>query len=130
MDLRKLRSGTREMIMGVMNESALKAIERADSWLDGETGPAYKEQPLAQDWARLVKAAEEAGEAIKVMINMTGQNPRRSTGSRHDLLSEAADGAAAFLLAIQHFTKDTDKTDTYLAAALVKVDGRARNSGY
>jgi len=116
--------------MTLINGNGLDAIQRADEWLDGDVGLAYKEQPLAQSWARVAKASEEAGEAIRVMIGMTSQNPRRTEGTRHDLLAELADGACAFLLAIQHFTKDTDETDSYLAAALGKVAHRAGDHGY
>lgn len=86
-------------------------VEWADYHLDDKVGPLYKEQPLAQDWARVTKTAEEAGEAITELIAITGQNPRKGVHSSQDkLLKELADTALAALYAIQHFTKDVHKT--------------------
>jgi hypothetical protein len=118
--------------MGALSEAALRAIERGNRWLDGECGQDYKDQPLAQDWARAAKAGEEAGEVIRELICWTGQNPRKVTdpAGRERMMREMGDGAASFLLAIQHFTGDLDQTDAYLAAALDKVRDRAKHAGY
>lgn len=86
-------------------------VEGMDLYLDSEVSPDYQEQPLAQDWARVAKATEEAGEAIDALIGMTGQNPRKGTyGSIDDLLSELADVAMVGFYGIQHFTKDRETT--------------------
>jgi NTP pyrophosphatase (non-canonical NTP hydrolase) len=88
-----------------------RIIEWMDADLDGEVPERYRDQPLAQDWARVAKVTEEAGEAIDALIGMTGQNPRKGEyGTRDDLLTELADVALTGLYAIQHFTKDADDT--------------------
>lgn len=86
-------------------------ITQVDAALDENVSPIYKEQPLAQDWARVAKAKEEKGEAIAALIGWTGQNPRKGyTHNLDDLLSELADWALTGMYAIQHFTKDSGKT--------------------
>lgn len=94
-------------------------IEWMDEHLDAAVADIYKEQPLAQDWARVAKVAEEAGEAVDALIGVTGQNPRKGEyGTMDDLLSELADVALTGLYAIQHFTKDGYTTiETLLARA-------------
>src|SRR5215472_17157532 len=68
-------------------------IAAVDTWLDEQCGPAYKEQPLAQTWARLCKDQEEKGESIAELILATGQNPRKrdQAGSRDRICEELAD---------------------------------------
>jgi hypothetical protein len=84
-----------------------RMIELFDEHLDANVGTLYKEQPFAQDWARISKVAEELGEAVQVFIGYTGQNPRKgSYGSQSDLMGELADVAATAILAMQHFLKD------------------------
>ncbi len=85
------------------------AVELADAHLDGNVSQSYKDQPLAQDWARVAKASEEVGEAIDALIGYTGQNPRKGHyGSEDDLLRELADGALTCIYALQHFVKDAE----------------------
>lgn len=109
----------------------LHALELADAWLDGEVSQPYKDQPLAQDWARTAKAAEETGEAITALIAFTGQNPRKGIcGTREQVLAELADSAVTCLLGIQHFTKSPAATWAELTAALEKVRQRAAEAGY
>jgi hypothetical protein len=89
----------------------LEALAYDDQWLD--EGVAAHYPPLAQDWARVGKIAEEHGEAIAELIAWTGQNPRKGapdTSARDRLLVELADVALTAILAIQHFTKDTAQT--------------------
>lgn len=97
-----------------------------DRWLDGDVAPAYKAQPLAQDWARLCKLKEERGEAVDELILATGQNPRKphDPAARDRLLQEIADVVVTGLLCIQHFTKDISATDAVLTANLAKLAGR------
>jgi hypothetical protein len=86
-------------------------VEWMDTDLDGEVADTYKGQPLAQDWARVAKVAEEAGEAVDALIGVTGQNPRKGHyGSVDDLLTELADVALTGLYAIQLFTKNGEHT--------------------
>jgi hypothetical protein len=118
--------------MTMLNDFGLEAVRRADAWLDAEVSPAYKEQELAQHWARVCKSLEEGGEAVAELIASTGQNPRKPADprARHKMLCELADGASARILAIQHFTKDEAETDAYLANAIGKVWQRAADAGY
>lgn len=89
--------------------SAILAV--VDYWLDSEVAEQYRQQPLAQDWARVGKVIEELGEAVSALIGYTGQNPRKGvTSSRDEMLVELADVAATALFAIQHFTRDTAET--------------------
>lgn len=92
-------------------------IRALDTWLDDHVGPLYQEMPLAQDWARLAKIAEELGEAIQVWIGLTGQNPRkRYYGTREDFYNEVCDTIITGILCLQHHTKDTGITEELLAA--------------
>lgn len=95
------------------------AVRFVDEWLDREVSGSYREQPLAQDWARVAKVAEEAGEAVAELILLTGQNPRKGKddGARDRLLNELADTAMAAVYAIQHFTKDAILTSAALDEA-------------
>lgn len=88
-----------------------EAIEQIDEWLDAGVSRAYKDEPLAQDWARISKIQEELGETVRAFIGATGQNPRK--GYTHDMtsvVSELLDVACTALLAVQHFTKDDHET--------------------
>lgn len=111
---------------------ALDAIRVIDEWLDGEVSIPYKEQELAQDWARVAKVTEEIGEAIAQLIWWTGQNPRKPMDftAKHRMTDELADTAMTAILAIQHFTKDDVTTNGILSAALTRIYGRARDAGY
>lgn len=89
-----------------------KMIELFDAHLDDNVAEVYKEQPLAQDWARVCKVAEELGEAITDLIAYTGQNPRKGKyGEQVEMLKELADIANTATLAIQHFTKNREYTE-------------------
>lgn len=96
---------------GSFSEVLARCVERLDEHLDRDVADTYQGQPLAQDWARVAKVVEEAGEAIAELIGMTGQNPRKGvTSNQERLLAELADVALTGLYAIQHFTKDADQT--------------------
>lgn|SRR5487761_66646 len=91
-----------------MHSPTLRAdqIVALDTYLDGNQGNRYYGQPLAQDWARVSKIAEELGEAIQALIGVTGQNPRKGEyGDLDDVLAELCDVEVTAVLAIQHFTK-------------------------
>lgn len=89
----------------------LDRIAAIDQWLDDETGPDYKAQPLAQDLARVCKVQEEEGEAIDAFLGMTSQNPRKGKyADQNTLLSELADRALTAIYAINHFTKNPAMT--------------------
>jgi len=103
-----------------------RIIEKADAWLDEGVAQAYKDQPLAQDWARVCKVIEELGEAIAELILWTGQNPRKGTDpdAEDRLLKELADVVMTGALAMQHFTKDVSRTQEILWASQAKLDSR------
>jgi hypothetical protein len=100
----------RKSVYDPMEELAM-LVEWADAWLDENVSQPYKDQPLAQDWARVAKIGEEGGEAIDALIGMTGQNPRKGRyASEEELLAELADTALTAIYATQHFTKDIRRT--------------------
>jgi hypothetical protein len=83
-------------------------VESVDRWLDEEVSQEYRDQPLAQDWARVAKVIEELGETIDAMIGFTGQNPRKGVVySKEDMLYEIADTALTAIFALHHFTKNS-----------------------
>lgn len=86
-------------------------IDWMDKDLDAHVPVQYEQQPLAQDWARVAKVGEEAGEVIDAFIGITGQNPRKGVyGNLNHLFDELADLSLTGLYALQHFTKDADYT--------------------
>lgn len=92
-----------------------RTIEAVDNWLDSNVGGDYPDQPLAQDWARISKVAEELGEAIQAFIGATGQNPRKGvTNNMGPVMEELADTALTAIFAMQHFTKSSYDVRMYL----------------
>ena len=102
------------VVVGDFLQELRDLIEWMDADLDGNVATEYKSQPAAQDWARVAKVCEEAGEAIDALIGVTGQNPRKGVYSDWDLLfDELCDVALTGLYALhalQHFTKSADET--------------------
>jgi NTP pyrophosphatase (non-canonical NTP hydrolase) len=98
-------------------------IKSVDAWLDDLVSEWYKDQPLAQDWARVAKVVEENGEAIQELILFTGQNPRKPVEkeARDRMLKELADTAMTAILAIQHFTKNIDDTERIMHDSQSKI---------
>jgi hypothetical protein len=92
-----------------------------DAWLDDNVSQEYKNQPLAQDWARVTKIGEELGEAIEELIAATGQNPRKPgrAEAKAMLLDELADCALTSIYAIQHLVKDEDLTHRIIEERLI-----------
>ena len=89
----------------------MSGVREIDKWLDENTGERYQQQPLAQDWGRVAKVTEEAGEAIDALIGLTSQNPRKGEYATYvDLYNELADVAWTAIFAIQHFTKSETGT--------------------
>jgi NTP pyrophosphatase (non-canonical NTP hydrolase) len=104
-------------------------VEFIDNWLDTAVAETYKDQPLAQDWARVAKVTEECGEAVEAMVGMTGQNPRKGvTHTEDDLLGELADILLTGLYAIQHFTKSTERTKHIIQDKIEYQRERAQRS--
>lgn len=107
----------------------MQEIREIDEWLDSAVGGDYPDQPMAQDWARISKIGEELGEAIQNYIGYTGQNPRKGfINTREDVLEELADTAWTAIFAIQHFTKDVERTNVILASKLAKIHARVPKS--
>jgi len=95
----------------------MSAVIAVDDALNANVADIYKSQPLAQDWARIAKSAEETGEAVAAYIGMTGQNPRKGIcDTREHFYDELADAALTFIYALQHFTKDARQTWEILSA--------------
>ncbi len=97
-----------------------------DDWLDAGASDRYQRMPLAQDWARVTKIAEEAGEAIAELILATGQNPRKPTDpeAHERMLEEMADAAMTGILGIQHFTKDSERTRKIVEGRMTRLWNR------
>lgn len=97
-----------------------------DDWLDADVAARYGREPLAQDWARVAKIAEETGEAISELILSTGQNPRKGADpdARERMLEEMADVALTAILGIQHFTKDSEKTCSLVERRMTRIWNR------
>lgn len=109
-----------------MAEIRFDRLLEVDEWLDNGTDTLYKEQPVAQHWARVSKIGEELGEAISELILMTGQNPRKGKADRKVcLLQELADVACTAILAIQHFTKDEVITESVMNSKILYIEERA-----
>lgn len=108
------------------NYSQLSAdITAIDEWLDTQVAEQYKEQPLAQDWARISKVVEELGEAIQAFIGFTGQNPRKGYTHRlPEVVKELYDTAATALLAVRHFQYDDEPVMANFAAHVHKLRER------
>jgi hypothetical protein len=131
-------------------------IETVNNHLDGRVAETYQDQPLAQDWARVAKLAEELGEmreashgqnlsaadherfgaleeaigrSISALIGATGQNPRKGvTGTQGEMLSELVDVICTGLFALQHFTQDAEATADLVEAGMIKAHNRV--TGY
>jgi hypothetical protein len=103
-----------------------QAVKKVDEHIDDKCAQQYKDQPLAMDWARVAKVAEEAGEAVAELVKWTGASPRKGEHpeSRAKMLSELADTAMAAVYAIQHFTKDLSETQAWMVGAQRRHMGR------
>lgn len=111
---------------GRLTAEQASAIEVIDAWIDAGASAEYQAQPLALQWLRTGKLTEEEGESIAELISATGGNPRKphDPAALDRLLKELADRAWTAILAIQHFTKDTGRTNQVLADVLTKIRAR------
>ena len=92
------------------------------AWLDAANPPGPHEDAM-----RVLKLAEESGEAAAAYIGMVGQNPRKGvTHTLSDVLGELADVALTALCAIQHFTGNHQATREIVNAKASGVAVRAR----
>jgi hypothetical protein len=103
-----------------------QVVKKVDEHLDRMTANDYHLQPLAQDWARVAKLAEEVGEAVSELIQWTGQNPRKGAHpeARARMMAELADVAMGAIYALQHFTKDLSETQAWMVGAQRRHMGR------
>lgn len=143
------RERARDLIVGPGMKSI---IEKVNDHLDGRVAEPYKDQPLAQDWARVAKLAEELGEmreasrglylsaadherfgaleeaigrSISTLIASTGQNPRKGiSGTQDEMLGELVDVICTGLFALQHFTRDVEVTTDLVEAGMLKALNR------
>jgi hypothetical protein len=99
-----------------------------------EIGEAFEEiakltDATPSDYARLSSVAQRAGNAVSIVIGMTGQNPRKGiSNTEEELLKELADCWCASVFAIQHFTKDSTRTEEILQQSLNKAYMRTTGS--
>jgi len=80
-------------------------VHDLSQWLDNNVSDQYKNQPLAQGWARIAKIQEELGETIAEFISWTGQNPRKpqDPNAYHRMMVELADTVMTGIYAMNHF---------------------------
>jgi hypothetical protein len=91
--------------------SLYKTCATLSEWIDDNAPPHYAFNPMAQDWARISKLAEEVGEAISAFIGATGQNPRKGfSNDMTDVYDEIVDVIITGVCALSHFTKDVHQT--------------------
>lgn len=106
----------------------LGSIERVDAFLDSPRSglpQAYLDSVTANDWRRVTKVCEEAGEVWKALSRATGENPRLGlSGDMNEVRGELGDTAFAALLALQHLLKDPDEVWVTLMAAAYKASRR------
>jgi len=105
------------------------AVEYIDAWLDAAVSADYRDQPLAQDWARTCKVIEELGEAIERLIKFTGQNPRKPSENPQaeweEFMGEMADVVFTAIFCMQHFAKDSWVVRDILRVRLERIRARA-----
>jgi hypothetical protein len=111
-------------------DELLATVELIDAFLDSHRSPEYIDQPLANDWARVTKVCEEAGEVWVALSRRTGENYRKGVcGTEEELLGELADCVSAAMLGIQHRTKDIWRTWAVVSAAFAKAAQRVAEHG-
>jgi len=106
--------------------SMYETIGQISDWIDQRLAVVYPGQPVAQDWSRVAKCGEEAGEAIAALIGRNGENPRKGViCTTEDVLAELADVAVAAIGAIQHFTGDAGVTQGIVEKKVEYIAARA-----
>jgi hypothetical protein len=91
-------------------------VVKVSEWLNREVAPEYRQQPMAQDWARVGKIQEELGEATAELILYTGR--------KEFMLKELGDVALTAIFAIQHFTNEIEMTREILIQQQIKIERR------
>lgn len=99
-----------------------RIIEAANAWLDKSNKHMFPDVDTA---CRIIKLAEEVGEVSGAYIGMTGQNPRKgTTHTLDDVLDELADVAVTAICAIQHFTKNRNRTEYIVSTKMALLEQR------
>ena len=87
-------------------------VARTVAWLDAANGRSSHETAM-----RVMKIAEESGEAAAAYIGLTGANPRKGvTAGPEDLAGELCDVVLAALVALATVTGGTPQAESRLAA--------------
>ena len=87
-------------------------VARTVTWLDAANGRGPHETAV-----RVMKIAEEAGEAVAAYIGTTGANPRKGvTATPDELAGELCDVVLAALIALATITGGTPQAESRLAA--------------
>jgi hypothetical protein len=85
-------------------------VARTVAWLDAANGRGPHEIAV-----RVMKIAEETGEAVSAYIGLTGQNPRKGvTADPDDLAGELCDVVLAALVALATITGGTPQAESAL----------------
>ena len=83
-------------------------VARTVAWLDADGGRGPHEIAV-----RVMKIAEETGEAVSAYIGLTGQNPRKGvTHTWEDVQGELCDVVITALVALRTLTPDTREVFT------------------
>jgi hypothetical protein len=99
-----------------------EGVRLITKWLDDANEPGPHEDAM-----RVLKLAEEVGEAVEAYIGFTGQNPRKGvTHTGLQFYHELIDVAVTALCALQHFTQDDKVTRAYVEA---RVRATVRRAG-
>ena len=86
-------------------------VARTVAWLDAVNGRGPHETAV-----RVMKIAEEAGEAVAAYIGLTGANPRKGvTAEPGELAGELCDVVLAALIALATVTGGTPQAESWLA---------------
>ena len=86
-------------------------VARTVAWLDAANGHGPHETAV-----RVMKIAEETGEAVAAYIGTTGTNPRKGvTATDDDLADELCDVVLAALIALATITGGTPQAESRLA---------------
>ncbi|WP_308167388.1 MazG-like family protein [Catellatospora tritici] len=97
-----------------MDETSRAAVAAAVRWLNQHHGNGPQQQTM-----RILKVTEEAGEAARAWIGVTGQNPRKGvTHTPREVADELADVALSALVAIESLGFDPAQV---LSACAAKV---------
>lgn len=92
-------------------------------WVDA--GNAHRD-PEAITLHRVIKVAEEMGEAVTALIGALGANPRKGTeGTLENVLEELLDVAVSALGAYEHIDAHQGRAYDELGAKIIRVTQRA-----